>query len=142
MINKLYNLKKIQTQQQILQKQQVISKISSLDNEIDLTNKNISTTTVQTIGAISDFKILEIHKNTMKNYIVKLNKEKVHLVKKIKEFDKIIIELNKETEQFKYIKQKQEEEQNKKFLKQEEEIASEYVQAQWKNKNEIYKNNI
>ncbi len=131
MINKLYKLKKLQTNQQMQQRQQILSNILTIDEDIAITTKNISSATVQTIGAISDFKVLEIHKNTMKNHIFKLNKQKVHYLREVERYNKIIIELNKETEQFKYIKQQQEKEKFKKEIKAEEEAASEYVQSKW-----------
>jgi len=131
MINKLYKLKKMQTNQQMQQRQQILSNIAAIDDDIELTHKNISTATVQTIGAIGDFKVLEIHKNTMRNHIFKLNQQKSHYLKEVERYNKIIIELNKETEQFKYIKQQQEKEKFKKLIKVEEEAASEYVQSKW-----------
>lgn len=131
MINKLYNLKKLQTQQQVLQRQQLLSKVESLNEEIQDTNKSISGANVQAIGAISDFKVLEMHKNTMKSHIVKLNQKKTHMVREIENYNKIIIELNKETEQFKYIKDQQAKEKLKKQIKEDEEISAEYVQARW-----------
>jgi len=132
MINKLYNLKKLQTEQQYLQRQQLISSVASIDEEIESTNHSISTASVQTLGAINDFKVLAIHKNTMKNHIIKLDQKRTHLLNEIERFNKIIMELNKETEQFKYIKQQQDKEKFKKIIKTEEETAAEYVQAQWR----------
>jgi hypothetical protein len=131
MINKLYKLKKMQTNQQMQERQQILSNISTIDNDVELTLKNISSATVQTIGAISDFKILEIHKNTMRNHIFKLNQQKSNYLREVERYNKIILELNKETEQFKYIKQQQEKEKFKKLIKDEEEAASEYVQSKW-----------
>jgi hypothetical protein len=132
MINKLYNLKKMQTQQQLVQKQQLLSNISSIEDEIEVTYKSIATSSVQSIGAISDFRVLEIHKNTMKAHIEKLNIQKSQLVREVEKFNKIIIELNKETEQFKYIKDQINKEELKKVMKAEEETSAEYVQANWK----------
>jgi predicted unusual protein kinase regulating ubiquinone biosynthesis (AarF/ABC1/UbiB family) len=132
MIKKLYNLKKLQTNQQLLQKQQLKVKISSIEDEIETTHQNISGASVQTIGAISDFKILEMHKNTMREHIVKLNQQKSHLQREVIQIDKLIVELNKETEQFKYIKELQEKEKFKKMIKDEELVSAEYVQALWK----------
>jgi chromosome segregation ATPase len=132
MINKLYNLKKLQTQQQLAQRNQLLSQVDNLNNEIKITENSISKATVQTIGAISDFKILEIHKNTMQNHIVKLNQKKSHLKNEIEKHNKIIIELNKETEQFKYIKQQQEKDILKKQLKKDEDVSAQYIQAKWK----------
>ncbi len=132
MINKLYNLKKLQTNQQLLQKQQLLANIHTIDEELEITHKSLSTATVQVMGAINDFRILAIHKNTMKEHIIKLNQRKVYLLADVEKYNKIIIELNKETEQFKYIKEQQDKERFKKIIKAEEEAASEYVQAKWK----------
>jgi len=129
MINKLYNLKELQTRQQLLQKQQILANIQNIDEEIEETKQSIIQASVQTLGAISDFKILEIHKNTMKEHIFKLEQKKSFLQNEAKKFDKIIIELNKEKEQFKYIKQQIQKEKFKKLIKSEEEASSEYIQA-------------
>ncbi len=131
MINKLYNLKKLQTNQQVLQKQQLLASIASIDEEIEDTHRSISTATVQTIGAINDFKVLEIHKNTMRNHIVKLHQKRSHFAKEVENRNKAILELNKETEQFKYIKDEQKKQMIKKQIKNEDNAAAEYMQAKW-----------
>ncbi len=132
MIDKLYNLKKLQTQQELLQKQQLLAKMSSIEDEMELTHKNISTASVQSIGAISDFRILEIHKNTMKSHIATLSKQKVHLVKEVEKHNKALVELNKQTEQYKYILVEENKVKFKKMIKDEEIVSSEYMQAKWK----------
>ncbi len=132
MINKLYNLKKIQTNQQLLQKQQALSSIKNIEEEIEETNKSISSTSVQSIGAIRDFKVLAIHKNTMKNHIIQLNQQKAKLFMQVKQFDILLVELNKETEQFKYLLDQEKKAKFKKLIKEEEDTAAEFVQAQWK----------
>ncbi len=132
MITKLYNLKKLQTNQQILQREQLLNNIHTIEQEVETTHRNISSATVQSIGAINDFKILEIHKNTMKNHIVKLNQKRSFLLKEVSKYSQIIIELNKQTEQYKYIKDEEEKVAFKKIIKDEEEDAQEYVQARWK----------
>ena len=76
MIKKLYNLKKNQTEQKLIQKSLFESKIEQIDAEILLTKNRIDTASVEKFGAISDFMILTIHKNTMKMHIQKLNVEK------------------------------------------------------------------
>jgi hypothetical protein len=131
MIDKLYNLKKLQTEQNLLKKQQLLASIQSIDEEIEQTYFSINNATVQTIGSISDFALLEIHKNTMREHISKLGYKKALLIKDVKKFDKIIVELNKETEQFKYIKEQQDLEKMKKILKDEENVANEFVQSRW-----------
>ncbi len=131
MITKLYKLKKQQTQQQLIQKQQLLAKINGIDEEIMETTKSISSASVQALGAINDFKVLEIHKNTMRSHIVKLEQQKVHFNNEVQLFNQRIVELNKETEQFKYLKDQEDKAKFKKMIKAEEEMASEFVQAQW-----------
>ena len=131
MIDKLYKLKQQQINQQILQKQLIIAKIDDIDKELGLTHHNIHSVSIDVIGAISDFRILEIHKNTMKEHIVKLNRQKEELKKQLLIYDKKILELNKESEQFNYILQEQKKELLKEITKQEELVTSEYVQAKF-----------
>ena len=59
-----------------MQKAQLLSKIEKINIEIALTQNRIDTSSVQRYGAISDFMILTIHKNTMKMHIKELNNEK------------------------------------------------------------------
>jgi hypothetical protein len=131
MINKLYKFKSIQLEQQIVQKRQVLSKIFEIDEKIEQTKVSLSTATVKIFGSIGDFKVLAIHKNSMKFEIGKLEKEKKTLENMVVGFDKIIIEFQKELEQYGYILK----EETKKRLKQEEKndemVASEYMQAKW-----------
>ena len=131
MIDQLYKLKQQQINQQLQLKQQAMSKIDDIDKELDMTNRNLHTATVDIMGAISDFRVLEIHKSTMKDHIVKLNKTKEMLKKQIAQYDKVIVELNKESEQFNYILQEQKKEQLKQILKDEEMVASEYMQSKY-----------
>jgi Fe2+ or Zn2+ uptake regulation protein len=131
MINKLYNLKNLQIEQQVLQKQQLLASVDTIVKEIEETTQNILGATVQTLGAISDFKILEIHKSTMKNHITKLEQEKSHLLMEIEHYGQIIMQLNKEMEQFKYIKEQQAKEKVKKLIKTEDEMANEYMESKW-----------
>jgi len=131
MIDKLYKLKQQQINQQLLQQQLVQSKINDLDNEIYETTRNIHGATLDIIGAISDFRILEIHKNTMKEHIVKLSRQKELLKRELLQYQQNIIELNKESEQFNYILQEQKKELLKKITKEEELVAAEYMQAKF-----------
>lgn len=131
MIDKLYNLKKMQTDQKLMQKGQLMSKISHIDDEIMFTEHKIKTTSVQKHGAISDFAVLEIHKNTMKSHIIKLNTEKEVLNKQVEILVKEIIELQKESEQYEYILQEQKEEVLRRVLSVEEEASSEYIQSKY-----------
>ncbi len=103
MIEKIYKLKQQQINQQVLLKQQALSKIEDLDREIQNTSRAYHSATVDIMGAISDFRVLQIHKETMKNHIIKLNQKKAQLKKQIDYYDTIILSLKKESEQFNYI---------------------------------------
>jgi len=131
MIDKLYKLKQQQITQQVLLKQQALSKINDIDNELISTNTRLHTTSVDIMGAISDFRVLQIHKETMKDHMIKLAQNKEHLLKQIEYYDSIIVDLNKESEQFNYILQEIKREKLKEIEKQEEIVASEYMQAKY-----------
>ena len=131
MIEKLYNLKKNQTDQKLMQKSQLESKIQKLNVEITLTQNNIATVSVERFGAISDFTILTMHKNTMKMHIQKLNNEKNNINLQVENIIKEIIELQKETEQFGYILDEERKEKMKKILLEEEEASNEYIQSKY-----------
>ena len=131
LIEKLYNLKKNQTDQKLMQKSQLESKIQKLNVEITLTQNNIATVSVERFGAISDFTILTMHKNTMKMHIQKLNNEKNNINLQVENIIKEIIELQKETEQFGYILDEERNEKMKKILLEEEEASNEYIQSKY-----------
>ena len=135
MIEKLYKLKKNQTDQKLMQKAQLMSKIEQINIEIVLTQNKIDTASVEKHGAISDFMILTIHKNTMKMHIQKLNKEKNILNMEIENLLKDIIELQKEAEQFSYILEEEKKELMKRILQAEEEASTEYIQSKYISRN-------
>jgi hypothetical protein len=128
MIKKLLNLKKMQTDQKILERVKMQNRVEELDAEIMLTQHQIATTSVNKHGAISDFAILQMHKNTMNAHIAKLKVIKNRLVQKI---DKANEELLKESEQFSYLVQEQKKIELKELLKQEEEATNEYMQSKY-----------
>jgi hypothetical protein len=130
-ISKLYNFKKTQTDQKLVQKGQLNANIDRIDAEILLTQNSIDTTTVQKFGAISDFTILTMHKNTMRMHISKLEKEKETINKQIDILMQEIIESQKETEQYAYILEEERQEAVKKMLLAEEEASSEYIQSKY-----------
>ena len=138
MIEKLYNLKKNQTDLKLMEKAQLEAKLEKIDLEVKLTKNQIDTATVQKHGAISDFMILTIHKNTMRSHILKLNQEKKVLNLQVENVIKQIIELQKETEQFAYILDEERKEAIKKILLAEEEEAStEYMQSKYINERKV-----
>lgn len=113
-----------------MQKAQIQSEIEKIDTEILLTKNSIDTATVQQFGAISDFTILTIHKNTMRAHIKKLEGNKVILNEKLETLIAEIIELQKETEQFAYLLD-EEKEAIKKLLLAEQEASEEYIQSKY-----------
>lgn len=133
MIEKLYKLKKNQTDQKLVQKAQFESQIEKINVEIALTKNRIDTSSVEKYGAISDFMILTMHKNTMKMHMQKLNTEKNSINLQIEAVIKEIIELQKEAEQFGYILEEERKEVIKKILLAEEEASSEYMQSKYIN---------
>lgn len=114
-----------------MQKAQLLAKIERINIEIALTQNRIDTATVQKYGAISDFMILTIHKNTMKMHIKELNNEKNILNVEIENLLQDIIELQKEAEQFSYILEEEKKEAIQKVLSLENEEANEYIQSKY-----------
>ena len=114
-----------------MEKAQLLSKIEKIDIEIIFTQNKIDTASVDKFGAISDFMILSIHKNTMKMHIQKLNNEKNILNSRVEILIKEIVELQKEAEQFSYILEEEKKELIKKILLAEEEASSEYMQSKY-----------
>ena len=131
MIDQLYNLKKTQTDQKLMQKGLILSKIERFEAEILITKTQIDSASVQKFGAISDFAVLEMHKNTMRLHIQELKKKKKLLNEELELLIKDIIELQKETEQFGYILEEQKQEAIKRMLVAEEEEANEYIQSKY-----------
>ncbi len=134
MIEKLYQLKKLQTDQKLMEKAQIVSSINQIDTEIMFTQQKINTTSVEKYGAISDFSILAIHKNTMRMHIKKLNLQKNTYVKKLDTIIKEIIDLQKESEQYKYILEEQKQEEMQRKLLIEQEASDEYIQSKYINR--------
>ncbi len=131
MIKKLYNLKKLQIDQMLVEKSQLTSRIEEIENEIMLTNNQMVTATVSRCGAISDFAILQIHKNTMKSHILKLQREKNNLEKTVEDLLLLIIELQKESEQFDYLVKEEKKKKFKAVIKAEDEEAAEFMQSKY-----------
>ena len=120
-----------------MEKAQLEAKLEKIDLEVKLTKNQIDTATVQKHGAISDFMILTIHKNTMRSHILKLNQEKKVLNLQVENVIKQIIELQKETEQFAYILDEERKEAIKKILLAEEEASTEYMQSKYINERKV-----
>lgn len=76
MIEKLYDLKKTQIDRKLVEKGQLMQQIDAIETELTITQTKINTTGVQPHGAISDFAILQMHKNSMKQHMLKLEAKK------------------------------------------------------------------
>ena len=131
MIKKLFKLKEQQINQQVLLKQQSQSKIDDIDKELYTTSVSLNTATVDIIGAISDFRVLQIHKETMKEHMITLSQTKAKLKKQIEYYNNLIIALSKESEQFNYILQEEKKKKLKEISKQEEIISAEFMQSKF-----------
>ncbi len=131
MIQKLYNLKKTQTDQMLMQKGQLMTQIEKIDSEILLTKNSIDTATVEKFGAISDFTILTMHKNTMRAHIKKLQERKHVLNSQVEKLIDQIVELQKEQEQFGYLLEEEKKEALRKLLLAEQEASEEYIQSKY-----------
>ncbi|QOG12385.1 hypothetical protein [Arcobacter sp. FWKO B] len=129
MINKLYNLKTLQINQHVSQKLLIVKQIDELQLEIDDLKDGLIHTTVNKFGPVSDFAVLEIHKMAMKEKIKKLEQEKSKLEYSLESLNNQIVNLQKESEQFKYILTQEKKEKVKKFLKYEDSKADEYMQS-------------
>lgn len=115
----------------LILKSQIDSKIDQINTEILLTKNSITSATVQKNGAIADFVILTMHKDTMKLHIKKLEKEKIKLEDELKKIVEEIIQLQKEAEQFKYILEEQKIEARALALKIEQETTEEFIQSKY-----------
>lgn len=131
MIDKIYNLKKTQTDQRMIFKAEIMNSIELFNTQIEELKKNINTTSVDRYGAISDFAVLEMHKNTLRADVKKLESQRSVLYVKLKKLDAEIVQLQKEKEQYAYILDEQKKEAFKKLLKEEEGASSEFVQSKY-----------
>ena len=131
MIQKLFNLKKTQTDQKLMYKAEIMNSVSLFDKQIEDLNTNINTASVDRYGAISDFKILEIHKETLRMERKKLESQRNFLLTKLDKLNLEIVQLQKEAEQYDYLLQEEKKELYKKLLVSEEEAASEFIQSKY-----------
>jgi phage tail tape-measure protein len=67
----------------------------------------------------------------MRFELSKLQREKKFLEAEIISFDKVIVELQKEMEQYSYILKQEQKNKIKKDEKNDELVASEYMQSKW-----------
>ncbi|HJE02289.1 hypothetical protein AAX26_00272 [Aliarcobacter thereius] len=131
MINKLYNLKKSQTEQKLIEKATLEQEIYEIDEKIYSLTKEINTSTVQQLGSISDFMILAMHKDGLRFEVNKLLKRKDDLLKQVEVLFLEIIDLQKESEQYKYILEEEKEELRKAKLHDEMILNEEFIQSKY-----------
>ncbi len=131
MIEKLYNLKKTQTDQKLMEKGQLLSDIERCDSEIVFIKNKIDVAGVQKEGSISDFSLLQIHKNTMRYNLKTIENKKMRLKDELKDIEDDIIRLQKETEQYSHILEEERAEALKKLLLVEQEASEEYIQSKY-----------
>jgi hypothetical protein len=131
MVEKLCKLKQQQIDQQLLLKQQVLSKIDDIDKELVESNYQFENARIQPYGRVSDVVSLQLYKEDIKDYMVELHKTKIELKKTLEYFDKTIMALNKEYEQFNYLLEEQKREKLKQIQKDEDLVASEYMQVKF-----------
>lgn len=135
MIKKLLDLKKMQLNQQLVRKQQLNSQIFDLEIKIQDIETHLAVTGVKAFGSIGDFKILAIHKETMKHEKIKFLDSKNGLTAQISAIDKKIAFFQKEVEQYNYLFKEKLKNDLKVQEKKEEINTNEYIQAQWVRKN-------
>ncbi len=136
MIDKLFHLKQVQIEQEILQKQMIVNRIIDIDEQITNLRNDIETVHVTPKGAIVDFQIIQMHKQTVKQQIVKLGFQKQQLQTQVDAHNNKIILLQKESEQYEYMLNEQKKELLKEELKLEALIADEITQSKWARKND------
>lgn len=131
MINKLYKLKKMQLEQQLMLKQQLLAKLFEIENEIEKINLDLTSVSVEKFGAIGDFKILAIHKNAMKHKKMLLENNKQNLIMQIENFNIKIVDFQKEVEKYDYLLKVELKKKIKEEIKAEEMIASEFMLSKY-----------
>lgn len=134
MIKQLYNFKKTQIEQKLVEKSGLEQEVYKIDETTRELNHRINTATVEKLGSISDFMVLAMHKDTLRFELKNLLNRKNQLLKKIDEIFIEIVELQKESEQYKFIldeekEQKRIEALHSELLESEEFIQSKYIKG-------------
>ena len=131
MFTKLYELKKVQTDRKLMEKSQIEDEIEKIDLEVMLLQQKINTTSVDRFGAISDFAILTMHKDSLRLEIKNLLERKKMYEDDLVEVLKELQEVQKEQEQFKYLIEEEKKLKIEKLLKDEQEQADEFIQSKY-----------
>ena len=131
MILKLFKLNKSKLEQNMAFRQEVYTKIFDIEDKIEQIDEDLVKTSVNRFGAIGDFKVLAIHKNTMKYEKQKLLTNRNTLTNEIKNYDSIIIKYQKELEKYQYLLNEEKKQKLKEIIKYDEKNSNEYVQAKF-----------
>lgn len=128
MIKQLYKLSKSNLERYLSKQSRLKNEILDIDEKLQDINNSINTMTIQKFGAIGDFKLLAIHKNTLKyNYQQHLT-TKNSLENQLQQLTKQIKQYQQEKERYKYLLQVETKKQRLKILRDEEKVANEYTQ--------------
>ena len=131
MIKKLFNLKKLQLDQNFSIMQNLKNQVFALEEQNEILAHEINTQGVSAVGAIRDFYALEIHKKNLRQMMKNNLGEIGALQAQISIQNQIISQLMKEKEQFGYILQQQKIQKQKEEIKVFENESSELVQYRY-----------
>jgi flagellar biosynthesis chaperone FliJ len=129
LVDKLYDLKNKELEQLMASRANVVHQRSKIDEEIASIRHAINTTSIDRYGVISDFAVLQMHKNTLKNEIAKLIQERLKLDEMMHELEEQLKEIYKHVEQFKYLKEQEKLKRNREKQRLEEKSLDEFVQT-------------
>ena len=131
MIKKLFNLKKLQLDQNFSIMQNLKNQVFAFEEQNEILAHEINTQGVSAVGAIRDFYALEIHKKNLRQMMKNNLGEIGALQAQISIQNQIISQLMKEKEQFGYILQQQKIQKQKEEIKVFENESSELVQYRY-----------
>ena len=131
MIKKLFNLKKLQLDQNFSIMQNLKNQVFAFEEQNEILANEINTQGVSAVGAIRDFYALEIHKKNLRQMMKNNLSEIGALQAQISIQNQIISQLMKEKEQFGYILQQQKIQKQKEEIKVFENESSELVQYRY-----------
>ncbi len=131
MVEKLYKLRKSQRDLKILEKSRLLIQISDIEDKIDEIENEINTVSVDKFGMMSDFMVLQIHKNHLRDLEENLFHEKLDLNDLVENVEDEIKYLQQEKEKYSYLVDLQVQEKMQKMIKTDEEFADEYMQSKY-----------
>lgn len=131
LIDRLYKLKNSQIEQKLIEKSSYEQEVYKIDEEKSSIENRINTATVDRLGSISDFMILAMHKDNLRFQAQQLLIKKSSLLKKIEDLFTEIVELQKQSEQYKYILEEEKEQKKQETLRNEMLEAEEFIQSKY-----------